>query len=380
LSDSQVPAADLTPEANDEFIELYNATNSPLLVTTTDGSSGWAVAASDGLVRFIVPNGTVIPARAHFLSPNLLGYSLGTTGDFVIRGDDSTCFGYELDIPDNAGVAVFRTSSVANFTLASRLDAVGSASEANTLYKEGTGYPALSPSLNLDYSFHRTLCAFVGGVGCTAGGNPKDSGDNASDFVFVDTNGTFTAAGQRLGAPGPENMASPIRRDTSGIGAPLLDGSIASSTHPNRSRSFTSDPGNNSTFGTLTIRRRVVNNTGAPVTQLRFRIVEMTTFPQPSGTADLRARTGIDEVSIGPINDATTCTAAGAGSPPCSIAVKGTTLETPPTQPNGGGINSTLSVTLGSPLANGDSVPVNFLLGIQQTGTFRFLIIVEALP
>jgi len=37
-------------------------------------------------------------------------------------------------------------------------------------------------------------------------------------------------------------------------------------------------------------------------------------------------------------------------------------------------------VTLGTPLANGASINVCFLLGIQQTGTFRFYIIVEALP
>jgi len=116
------------------------------------------------------------------------------------------------------------------------------------------------------------------------------------------------------------------------------------------------------------------------VTQLRFRIIEMTTFPVPSGTADLRARTGVDEVAVGPVNDSTTCLAAGFATTPCSMSVQKTTLEEPPGQPNGGGINSTLSVTLGSPLANGASLPVSFLLGIQQTGTFRFLIIVEALP
>ncbi len=379
-------AADTTPEANDEFIELYNNSDSPLLVTTTDGSKGWAVAASDWLVRFIIPTGTVIPARAHFLSPNLLGYSLGgiAAGDFVIRGDDSTCFGYELDIPDNAGIALFRTSSVANFTPDTRLDAAGSTSESDTLYREGAGYPALSPATtaqNLEHGFHRALCAFVGGVGCTSTGNPKDSGNNAADFLFVDTSGANTEAGQRLGAPGPENLTSPIRRDTSGISLPLLDGSKSVSAVPNRQRDLTSNPANNSTFGTLTIRRRVVNNTGGDVTQLRFRIVELTTFPSPGGgQADLRALTSVDEVSVGPIDDPATCTAAGAGSAPCTIAVTGTTLEQPPNQPNGGGVNSTLTVSLASPLANGASLPVNFLLGIQQTGTFRFYIIVEALP
>jgi hypothetical protein len=216
-----------------------------------------------------------------------------------------------------------------------------------------------------------------------AGGNPKDTNDNASDFVFADTQGTFiSGVTQRLGAPGPENLASPIRRDNAGVNVLFLDGTKSTSVDPNRSRDFTS--GSNAAFGHLTIRRRVVNNTGASVTRLRFRIVEFTTFPSPGGgVADLRALTSVDEVSVGPINDAGTCTAAGAGSPPCTITVKGTTLEEPPAQPNGGGMNSSMSVgsvTLGTPLANGASVPVRFVLGIQQTGTFRFLIIVEALP
>lgn len=38
------------------------------------------------------------------------------------------------------------------------------------------------------------------------------------------------------------------------------------------------------------------------------------------------------------------------------------------------------TITLGTPLANGASVDVRFLLGIQQTGSFKFYINVEALP
>jgi hypothetical protein len=58
-------------------------------------------------------------------------------------------------------------------------------------------------------------------------------------------------------------------------------------------------------------------------------------------------------------------------------------LEQPPIQPGGGGLNSSLAtgtITLANPLANGASVNVQFLLGVQQTGSFRFLIIIEALP
>jgi hypothetical protein len=52
-------------------------------------------------------------------------------------------------------------------------------------------------------------------------------------------------------------------------------------------------------------------------------------------------------------------------------------------QPNGGGFNSSFgagTVTLGTPLANGASIDLQFLLGIQQTGNFRIYVNVEALP
>ena len=37
-------------------------------------------------------------------------------------------------------------------------------------------------------------------------------------------------------------------------------------------------------------------------------------------------------------------------------------------------------MTTGTPLASGASINVQFLLGVQQTGTFHFYIIFEALP
>jgi hypothetical protein len=37
-------------------------------------------------------------------------------------------------------------------------------------------------------------------------------------------------------------------------------------------------------------------------------------------------------------------------------------------------------VTLATPIANGASLDVRFLLGIQQTGSFKFFFNVEALP
>lgn len=369
--------------AADEFIEIYNNTDAPIAVSTTDNSSGWAIAASDGVIRFVIPNGTIIPARGHFLGVNSNGYSLASYPSGNDGAEPTTADGdatYTTDIPDNAGIAIFRTSDTLNFSTSTRLDAVGSTSEANTLYKEGTGYPALTP-FSIDYAFVRDTCGKGGSITtfglCTTNGLPKDTDNNAVDFYFVDTNGTSAGAGQRLGAPGSENLTSPIQQNAA-IPVLNLDQTVGSSAAPNRVRDLTPDPPNNSTFGTIDFRRRLVNETGFPVTRLRFRIIDITTFPTPLGIADLRVRTSTDVIVNG-VNDPETCP---GGATPCSITVLGTTLEQPPSQPNGGAFNSSLSsdtITLETPLAAGESINLHFLFGIQQTGSFKFYFNVELL-
>lgn len=343
----------------DEFVEINNTNGSPLTVTTTDGSAGYALAASDGVVRFTIPNGTVIPAHGHYLGVNSGGYSLTAypAGNGTTATGDAT---YTADIPNNVGIALFNTATPANFTLANRLDAVGNVSEANTLYKEGAGIPDIS-NFNVEYSFYRNL----------ATGSPQDTNINAVDFLLVDTQGTSMSGQQRLGAPGPENLSSPVLRSDK-IRASSIDQGQPSTAPPNRVRDFTSDPANNSTFGTLAFRRTFTNNTGAAVTRLRFRIVDITTFPEAGnvpGTADLRARSSSDAI----------VTVTGGGT----VTARGLTLEQPPSQTNGGAYNSSLSagtVSLAQPLAPGNSISVNFLVGLQGTGNFRFFIFVEALP
>src|ERR671912_1050057 len=360
--------------ANDEFIEIYNNSGADHSVTAASGS-GYGVAASDGTTRCSIPNGTVIPNRGHYLCVNSVGYSLASypAGNGTTATGDAT---YTTDIPDNAGIAIFNTSVAGNFVLANRMDAVGSTSEANTLYKEGTGYPALTP-FSIDYSFYRDDCGKSGSIttfgACTIS-TPKDTNNNAADFIFVDTNGANAGAGQRLGSPGPENLSSPLQRNAS-FGTNLLDPCVSAASPPNRVRDFTSDPANNSTFGTLDLRRTITNNTGGNVTRLRFRVIDLTTFPAPSGIADLRPRTSTAVV--------VTVDRAPCGSGTSNVTVQGTTLEQPPSQPNGGGFNSSMSagtVTLATPLANGASIDVRVLLGIQQTGSFKFYFNIEALP
>jgi hypothetical protein len=334
--------------ADDEFIELYNTTGARLTVQSADGSSGLGIAASDGITRCVVPNGTLIPAGGHYLCAH--------TSTSVPVAPDST---YSTGINENAGIAIFNNSTGgSSYSLANRLDAAGSATESDPIYKEGTGYPAVNAS-GLNYSFYRDL---------RPNGLPKDTNDNAADFLFVDTAATAAGAGRRLGAPGAENLSSPIQQNANMFGS-LIAPCLAASSSPNRVRDLTSDPNNNSTLGTLSIRRQITNLSANDITQLRFRIIDITTVPAGEGIADLRARTSFDSTEADP------CNIDG------SINLVGLTLDDG--QPLGGGFNSTLSagtVNLSNPLAPGSSINVNFLLGVQQTGHFRFFVNIEALP
>ena len=187
----------------------------------------------------------------------------------------------------------------------------------------------------------------------SASGAPKDTDNNVADFIFADPAGTLTAAGQRLGAPGPENLDSPPHTATGGaIGMPVFDNSVSAATAPNFV--FDPTPVANGTAGTITVRRRLVNNTGVPISRVRLRFVDITTFPQPAGTADLRV-----------------------------LNSSNLTVETPPAQALGGALNSSVAppvVTFAAPIANGANVPIDFVFGVMQTGCFHFIVIAEALP
>ena len=157
-----------------------------------------------------------------------------------------------------------------------------------------------------------------------ADGGCTDTDDNASDFIFVDTTGNSAGAGQRLGAAGPENLTSPVSRDGFALTVSKLDPCRHIEAAPNRVRDFTSDADGNAFFGTLDLRRTFTNTTGVPLTRLRFRIVDITTYPPLGGVADLRPRSSVDvAVTVDP-------RPCGAGT--SDVTVRGTTLEQPPAQ------------------------------------------------
>jgi endonuclease G len=332
-------AGPLTASSN-EFVELYNQTDESLTLT------GWTLRSSDGTTLLTFPTAVIQP-RSHYLVAGS-GYGLS-----AYAAANSTL---GADIPDGAGVALFNNS--ATFDLSTRLDAVGFSGVGDSTYREGTGLtPAGGVTSDAEFSFVRN----------TSGGLPIDADDNEADFMFVSTDGgIYNSRQSGLGAPGPENNSSPLVRNSQ-VGVAMLDPSVSSSAYPNRERDFNPDPANNAPQGRLYIRRTVTNNTGANITQLRFRVINMTTYPSPAGYADLRA------ISSGPVSVTVT---GGANK-----NVLGTTLETPPAQAQGGGNNSTLAagtITLNSALADGASIDLQFVLGVQNGGTFRFYVNVEA--
>jgi hypothetical protein len=188
---------------------------------------------------------------------------------------------------------------------------------------------------------------------------------------LVATNPTVFGNGAFLGAPGPERILSPIQQNATirtFLIEPLQNATLA----PNRVRDTSTNTctaGGNSTsncpLGTLDIRRRFQNTTGATISVLRFRVVDITGGPAAAGTADLRVLSG----------------ATITLSPPTSIGVTNvqpTTLEQPPAQAIGGGLNSTVTVSIPGGIANGATIDVHFLLGVAQGGNFRFFINIEA--
>ena len=376
--------------ATDEFIEIYNDSTANHTVAAASGT-GYGIAASDGVTRCSIANGTVIPSRGHFLCVNSVNYSLAS----YPAGNGTTATGnatYTTDIPDNAGIALFNNNAGGgSYILANRLDAVGSTSEANALYKEGAGYPALTP-FSINYSFTRRPAGGCtgsgGGANCNSGrADPDDrragehrAGGHRQQRRRLHVRGHQRHLQRRDPAAGSAGAREPLvtrvrgRVEPAGvIGRP--DPALQRTAQLRaRGRRLVRaaervvppcNPFTNSTFGTVDIRQKFANNTGAPITRLRFRIIDITTFPSASGVADLRPITSSDIVD------------------PILGTVRGTTLEQPPSQPNGSGFNGTLSVgaiTLGTPLAAGSRVDVRFVMGVQQMGAARFCVAAETLP
>ena len=401
--------------ANDEFVELYNTTSSTVVVTdqsndvqhqllcnTTPplGGSpcGWALVdlanRTGGGPKFIIPNGIQIPPYGHYLITNngTSGYSLtnyaAADGSYTPNGTTIS------DIADNTGIALFKTSFSAAFDGSETacvgggtgvsapciLDGVGFGNNAEP-YREGTGLTPVT-AIDDEHSYVRKFLTT---------GFPQDTNNNAQDFMLISTNATTfngcsdplcnqynTQLKALLGAPGPENLNSPINR-TPTMRSSLIDsgGSLANGNAERNTNAFdyTRPLGGTISFpaGTLSLRRRITNTTGAPVTRIRIRINSLSTLNSPGyslggAQADVRA-----------INSDTVQVTLTMNNQ--MVTAQGVTLEeNPPDQPEGGGYNATLDVPIGGGLADTQSVVVNIRFGVKQGGQFKFSYTVEVLP
>lgn len=312
---------------------------------------------------FISAPGMIEPRGHYLVAPS--GYSasgyaagVGTTA----TPDQVYATG---SFPEAGGARLTDTNGVV-------IDAVGFSSATAAGFREGNGMtPAsgVSPSGSEQFSFVRKL----------TGGVPQDTNDNAADFVLVSTTGAVGATTAVLGAPGPENLSSPIQSNAI-IKASLIDncsttGTTAPGSCQNRVRDGSAGASNptSAQFGTLAFRRKFTNSSQQSVNRLRFRVVDITTLNSPgyapsNGQADLRLLSSTNS-TVTPSNPFT----------PGDVSVRGTTLEQPPAQSLGGGLNSTVTLDLPQPLLSGDSVTVELRVGVQQNGTYRFFVNTEAL-
>jgi hypothetical protein len=402
ISEYRTRGAGTTPPGSDgsadEFIEIYNNTDNNITIIdaipgadpTSPTGAGWRFAGAQGATEttFLVLPQTLstagplaLPPRGYFListqptTPSPAGntYSLATypTGTGITASGSanvsvnpaSATVGF---LPDDVGLAVFST---ANALTANRLDSVGVSSVTNPDYKEGTG---LSPAAGITTAGQHAWVRKLGS------GVPQDTNDNANDFVLVEPNGAvINGVAAVLGAPGPQRgptmtayttTSAPIEHNGEFTVA-VIDPMQLATAAPNRVRDFT--PVTNGANGTLKIRKRFTNNTGLAVVALRYRIIAITTLTGgsvPGGQADIRVLNSPTQTIT--LTDTSTVTGQAL------------TLQTPAAQANGGGLNSSLAegiITTTAPLANGASTVVEFNLGVQTPGLFRFFVTIEAL-
>src|SRR5262245_58905285 len=353
--------------SSNEYVELYNNTEGPISIS----GYGLAIfnAAFGGDVVLGLPANTVIPRRSHLLIANVAagGYSLGGYATPDLSHANANL------MPDNQGFGLIDASRSV------LIDSVGFSNisgNATLPYIRGVGLqPTTGNRPNVEHAWIRRINNLTS--------YPQNTDNNLADFQVVSVTGqTFTGPvniQSVLGAPNPENRSSPVERSALSF-AGLVDPTAPPSGGENRVRFATCglpngppcplDP-TTSQFGYLSFRRKITNNSGGPVTKLRFKILDLTTLGSPGSgptQADIRLLTSSD-ISV---------TISGVPT-----TILGTTLDSPPLQALGGGLNSTLSagtITLATPIPNGASANVQFMLGVQQGGGFRFWVSIDALP
>ena len=338
--------------ANDEYVKLFNPNDFDVTIQTADGSGGLSLLRANGEVLTTVatiPNLVTIAARGHYLftnnNPNggfsLIDYPTGT-GTTTAVGDRT----FSTDIPDNSNLVLLNTSNEKNFTPSNKIDAVGF---ENSVWTEGFHLPKIGAE-NAEMSFVRKFS--VNGL--------QDTNNNSADFLLVDNHArTFPGQDQTkiysaLGAPAPETSES-LR----------LFNSVQVSIEEFGTSIYDSAPIPNGAQGTLTVYRKITNNTNQTISAMRLRAFDFPTAGsilqrKYSSRPDFRLLSSLDS----------------------GFSIKGVTLAAEHLQPNGGGLNSTLTIdtiTSQNPLLPNQSVIVAIRFGVMRYGRHPLHLAVEAL-
>lgn len=339
--------------ANDEYVKLFNPNDFDITVQTADGSDGLTLVRSEGaeLTPVVtIPNLVTIASRGHYLltnnNPNggfsLIDYPTGR-GTTIAVGDQT----FAVDIPDNSNLVLLKTSEEKNFNPANLIDAVGFG--ASDWTNEGKTLPLIGAA-NTEMSFVRRLKS--GGI--------QDTNSNAADFLLVDHHATAFDGGNQtkiyaaLGSPAPETSESLRLMTANEISIEEFG-----------AETYDPTPVPNGAQGTLTVYRRITNNTNQPILALRLRAID---FPTAGTLLQKRYSSRPDFRLL--------------SSPDESPTVKGVTLAAERLQPNGGGLNSTLTVdaiTAVNPLLPNQSVVVAIRFGVMRYGRHPISLAVEAL-
>lgn len=337
--------------ANDEYVKLFNPNDFDVTINTSDGSSGITLArTSGGQATSIVtiPNLVTIRSRGHYLITNNNpsgGFSLI---DFPTGNGTTTAAGDQVfasDIADNSGIVLLNTANSLFFTQENAVDRIGF---TGSIWAEGSGLVPMSPS-NFESCFVRKLSL----------GTLTDTNDNRSDFLLIDNHSRLFSANDgskvysALGSPAPETSES-LRM--------MLPSEVSITAAGTEDHDPIPVP--NGVGGTLTVYRQITNNTNAPILALRLRAID---FPT-AGSAMQRRTSSRPDFRLFSSTD--------------SNGVFGVSLAGERLQPNGGGINSTLSVdsiTSQTPLLPGQSITVAIRFGVMRWGRHPFVAAIEAL-
>ncbi|NOT59525.1 MAG: hypothetical protein HOP19_04785, partial [Acidobacteria bacterium] len=321
---------------NDWYVELYNNTDQP--IATNGLKLNWINVSGTqiGMVAFTANR--TIPARGYYLIAGA-AYSLTHVApdETVASLGNANWF---------SGVLLCHAANAV-------LDAAGATdllTNGQTQFSEGTPVAALG-WVTAEYAWVRKVIS--------GSGSPQDTNNNANDFVLVATaSASLNGVTPKLGAPNPQNRTTPV--NNARLPMTLLSTSVGTHSAPNFLRDATPLDGTQGVYplGSFYLRRTITNNTGAAVTKLRAHIVDITDG-SVTGQANIRAL------------DAPDITVNG-------LPVKGVVVNSPPTQPNGGGLNSSMTIRLSEPIQAGGKVTVQFRLGVLSGGSYRFYINFEA--